>query len=116
MTRPLRIAGPGAGVDIDATERAAARRDPSEIASVASFFVSRVDTKVDARLAKFRTPEATRLRGKAAIANARLAYQHYERMLASPRWAALAAAGPARSGRWGTRPRSRTRPTPTPGR
>jgi transaldolase len=61
--------------------------------SVASFFVSRVDTEVDARLDKIGTATAARLRGRAAIANARLAYRHYERMLASPRWATLAAAG-----------------------
>jgi transaldolase len=68
-------------------------RDLSSIASVASFFVSRVDTEVDARLDKIGTPAAAALCGQAAIANARLAYHHYERMLASPRWAALAAAG-----------------------
>jgi transaldolase len=79
---------------LDGLERARqAGRDLSQIASVASFFVSRVDTEVDARLDKIGTPEAAALRGRAAIANARLAYQHYERMLASPRWAALAAAG-----------------------
>jgi len=58
----------------------------------ASFFVSRVDTETDARLDKIGTGAAAALRGRAAIANARLAYQHYERMLASPRWTALAAA------------------------
>jgi len=79
---------------LDGLERARqAGRDLSRIASVASFFVSRVDTEVDARLDKIGTPEAAALRGRAAIANARLAYQHYERMLASPRWSALAAAG-----------------------
>ena len=79
---------------LDGLERARrAGRDLSGIASVASFFVSRVDTEVDARLDKIGTPEAQALRGRAAIANARLAYQHYEEMLASPRWAALAAAG-----------------------
>jgi transaldolase len=55
--------------------------------------VSRVDTEVDARLDKIGTAAAAGLRGRAAIANARLAYQRYERMLASPRWAALGAAG-----------------------
>jgi transaldolase len=70
-----------------------AGRDLTSIASVASFFVSRVDTEVDARLDKIGTPAAAALRGRAAIANARLAYQHHERMLASPRWATLAAAG-----------------------
>jgi transaldolase len=70
-----------------------AGRDLSSIASVASFFVSRVDTEVDARLDKIGTAAAAGLRGRAAIANARLAYQRYERMLASPRWAILQAAG-----------------------
>src|SRR6266581_2321435 len=70
-----------------------AGRDLSSIASVASFFVSRVDTEVDARLDKIGTAAAAALRGRAAIANARLAYHHYERMLTSPRWAVLQAAG-----------------------
>ncbi|HLK76152.1 MAG TPA: transaldolase [Streptosporangiaceae bacterium] len=79
---------------LDGLERARqAGRDLSEIASVASFFVSRVDTEVDDRLDKIGTAAAAALRGKAAIANARVAYQHYERMLSSPRWTALAAAG-----------------------
>jgi transaldolase len=65
----------------------------ASIASVASFFVSRVDTEVDARLDKIGTAAAAALRGRAAIANARVAYQRYEAMTASPRWAALAAAG-----------------------
>jgi transaldolase len=79
---------------LDGLERARdAGRDLSSIASVASFFVSRVDTEVDARLDKAGTAAAAGLRGRAAIANARLAYERYERMLASPRWAALASAG-----------------------
>jgi transaldolase len=79
---------------LDGLERARqAGRNLTAIASVASFFVSRVDTEVDARLDKIGTPEAAGLRGRAAIANARLAYHHYEKMLASPRWAALAAEG-----------------------
>jgi transaldolase len=82
------------GAFLDGLERARqAGRDLAPIASVASFFVSRVDTEVDARLDKIGTAAAAALRGRAAIANARLAYQHYERMLASPRWAALHAAG-----------------------
>jgi len=52
-----------------------------------------VDTEIDARLDKIGTPAAAALRGRAAIANARLAYLHHEQMLGSPRWAALAAAG-----------------------
>jgi len=75
-------------------EQAAANgHDISKLASVASFFVSRVDTEVDKRLDKIATPEAQALRGKAAIANARLAYELYESKLATPRWAALKAKG-----------------------
>jgi transaldolase len=75
-------------------ERAAeAGHDLAGIASVASFFVSRVDTEVDNRLDKLGTPEANALRGKAAIANARLAYQLYEERFGSERWAALKAKG-----------------------
>jgi transaldolase len=72
---------------------AAAGHDISSIASVASFFVSRVDTEVDKRLVRIGTPEAEALKGKAAIANARLAYELYEQKTATPRWQALAAAG-----------------------
>ena len=79
---------------LDGMERAArAGHDLSRIGSVASFFVSRVDTEIDPRLDKLGTPEAQQLRGLAAIANARLAYERYERVVASPRWAALAARG-----------------------
>ncbi|HEX4430123.1 MAG TPA: transaldolase [Frankiaceae bacterium] len=67
--------------------------DLSAIGSVASFFVSRVDTEVDKRLGKIGTKEAKELLGKAAVANARLAYQHYENMISGDRWKALAAAG-----------------------
>jgi transaldolase len=67
--------------------------DLAPIASVASFFVSRVDTAVDARLDALGTPEADALRGTAAIANARLAYGVYEEVVASARWHALAEAG-----------------------
>ena len=62
--------------------------DLSAMGSVASFFVSRVDSEVDGRLGA-----DSPLRGQAAIANARLAYQHYERVVAGGRWTALAAAG-----------------------
>src|SRR5260370_10802563 len=65
----------------------------ASLASVASFFVSRVDTEVDRRLDKIGTPEAEALRGKAAIANARLAYELYEERFATPRWEALRQAG-----------------------
>jgi transaldolase len=70
-----------------------AGHDLATIASVASFFVSRVDTEVDRRLDKIGTPEAEALRGKAAIANARLAYELYEERFATPRWEALRQAG-----------------------
>ena len=70
-----------------------AGRDLSGIASVASFFVSRVDTEVDKRLDKAGTPQAAALRGKAAIANARLAYRRYEQSVATERWKALQRAG-----------------------
>ncbi|MEV4460546.1 transaldolase [Microbispora sp. NPDC004025] len=63
------------------------------IESVASFFVSRVDTEIDKRLDKIGTPEAAELKGKAAVANARLAYAAYEEVMNSPRWQALRAAG-----------------------
>jgi transaldolase len=71
----------------------AAGRDLSAIASVASFFVSRVDTEVDARLEKIGSEQAQALRGRAAIANARLAYELFEQRSATPRWAALLAKG-----------------------
>ncbi|MDQ0380829.1 transaldolase [Amycolatopsis thermophila] len=67
--------------------------DLASIESVASFFVSRVDTEVDKRLDKIGTDEAKALRGQAAIANARLAYAAYEELFATDRWQALAAAG-----------------------
>ena len=60
--------------------------DLSKIHSVASFFVSRVDTEIDKRLDAIGTDEAKALKGKAAVANARLAYQAYEEVFATPRW------------------------------
>src|SRR5215813_6585029 len=71
----------------------ASDRDVASLASVASFFVSRVDTEVDERLDKIGTPESEALRGKAALANARLAYELYEERFSSPRWEALRQAG-----------------------
>jgi transaldolase len=67
--------------------------DLTQLASVASFFVSRVDTEIDKRLEKIGGDTAQQLRGKAGIANARLAYQHYEKVFSGPRWQALADAG-----------------------
>ncbi|ANZ19384.1 transaldolase [Streptomyces noursei] len=71
----------------------AAGLDLSKIRSVASFFVSRVDSEIDKRLEKLGTDEAKALKGKAALANARLAYQAYEEVFSSARWAALDKAG-----------------------
>ena len=62
--------------------------DPSTVASVASFFVSRVDTETDRRL-----PEGSPLRGKAAVANAKLAYELFREQFSGRRWEALAAKG-----------------------
>ena len=67
--------------------------DLATIGSVASFFVSRVDSAVDPKLDALGTPEAARLRGTAGIANARLAYAAYQEVFATPRWKALEAAG-----------------------
>jgi transaldolase len=74
-------------------QAAEAGRDLAGIRSVASFFISRVDTEVDARLDHLGTPEASKLKGSAAIANARLAYQAYERLTAGERWQRLARLG-----------------------
>lgn len=71
----------------------AAGIDLSGIQSVASFFVSRVDTEVDKRLAAIGTDEALALKGKAGIANARLAYEVYEQAFATERAKLLVAAG-----------------------
>ncbi|MFB6709938.1 transaldolase [Streptomyces sp. NPDC056333] len=70
----------------------AAGIDLSTIHSVASFFVSRVDSEIDKRLAKVGTDEALALKGRAALANARLAYEAYECVFAADRWTALATA------------------------
>jgi transaldolase len=68
--------------------------DPSTVHSVASFFVSRVDTEADKRLDAVGTKEALALRGKLAIANAKLAYEHYQHEFGSgPRWQYLAGKG-----------------------
>ncbi|HUF02317.1 MAG TPA: transaldolase [Gaiellaceae bacterium] len=67
-----------------------ARGDPAHVASVASFFVSRVDTEADRRLEELGRTE---LGGKLAIANAKLAYQRYLDVFGGPRWEKLAAAG-----------------------
>jgi transaldolase len=81
---------------IDAFMSGLEQADEAHVAtltSVASFFVSRVDTEVDRRLDGIGSPEAQALRGKAAIANARLAYEIFEKHFASPRWQALSNQG-----------------------
>jgi transaldolase len=65
--------------------------DPSPVASVASFFVSRVDTEADRRLEEVGAP--SELQGKLAVANAKLAYQRYQEIFAGERWEALAERG-----------------------
>jgi transaldolase len=67
--------------------------DPSKVRSVASFFVSRVDTETDKRLEAIGTKEALALRGKLAIANARIAYENYLKAFSGARWEALEAKG-----------------------
>jgi transaldolase len=67
--------------------------DASNVHSVASFFVSRVDTEADKRLDEIGTDAALALRGKLATANAKLAYQHYKEAFTSARWGALEAKG-----------------------
>jgi transaldolase len=77
-------------------QAAAAGLDLRTIRSVASLFVSRVDTEIDERLDKVGTVDALALRGKAGIANARLAYKHYEAVIATPRWRRLETQGATR--------------------
>jgi transaldolase len=67
--------------------------DAAKVRSVASFFVSRVDTETDRRLEAIGSEAALALRGKLAVANARIAYQHYKRMFSGDRWEALEAKG-----------------------
>ena len=76
---------------IDGLERRVAAGEPVDrLASVASVFVSRVDTKVDARLDELGRGD---LQGMAAVANAKLAYRSFQRLFSGPRWEALAAKG-----------------------
>jgi transaldolase len=106
---------------LDALEqRAAAGQPVDRVASVASFFVSRVDNEVDKRLDALaaglpedRRAHALALRGKAAIANAKMAYRAFQETFAGPRWEALAAAARWCSARSGRARAPRTRPTAT---
>lgn len=67
--------------------------DLTQIASVASFFISRVDVETDKRLEEIGTPEALALRGRAGLAQGQLAYQQFVNTFSGPRWEALAARG-----------------------
>ena len=74
-------------------QRMASGSPVSNIASVASFFISRVDNEIDKRLDQLGTPSALALRGTAAINQARLAYAAFQKTFSGPRWEALAKAG-----------------------
>lgn len=74
---------------------AATGADISRVRSVGSFFISRVDTEVDRRLEQIGTDAALALRGKAAVAQGKLAYRDFQRTFSGPRWDALAAKGAA---------------------
>jgi transaldolase len=75
---------------ISALEKRAAKiYDVRQIASVASFFVSRIDVKVDKILETFNTPQANALKGKIGIANAKMAYQHFKKAFQGERWDVL---------------------------
>lgn len=95
-----------------------AARDPhadlGTVLSVASFFVSRVDTAVDQRLADLGTPEAAELRGQAAIAQAQLAYQLFSERFTGPRWDALTARGASAKTAVGVHVDERPNPTRHP--
>jgi transaldolase len=78
------------GLEMYATQPGA---DLSRVASVASFFISRVDTEIDQRLETLGTPEALELRGKGAVAQGKLAYQMFQRAFSGHRWEALKAKG-----------------------
>jgi transaldolase len=91
--------------------RAQAGEPVDRIASVASFFVSRVDSKVDAALDELGGPAD--LKGKAAVANAKVAYEEFGRIFSGARWTRSRPRAPTCSGRCGRRPRRRTPTTRT---
>jgi transaldolase len=74
-------------------DRVAEGRNPALVRSVASFFISRVDTEVDRRLVEVGSPDARALQGRAAVAQARAAYQLFRERFTGSRWSALAAMG-----------------------
>ena len=75
------------------SELAARQSSVANVASVASFFLSRIDSAIDPRLDAVGTAAAKALRGECAIACARAAYRHYQAVVATPRWRALQAGG-----------------------
>ena len=88
--------------------------DPATVRSVASFFVSRVDTEADKRLEAVGTEDALALRGKLAVANAKLAYEHFLARVLRPTLGVPRRQGRrSRSAACGRPPRRRTRPTAT---
>ena len=102
---------------LEALVKAGRSEELPHVASVASFFVSRVDTEVDRRLETLAggesgDPGILALRGKAAVAQAQVAYQHFHSAFHTDRWKALDALGRGCSGPCGRRRRRRTRPTP----
>ncbi len=88
--------------------------DPSKVASVASFFVSRIDTEADRRLDESSPAQHDELKGRLAVANAKLAYRHYQHTFQGPAGSTWRARAPRPSACCGPRPRPRTRPIPTP--
>ena len=90
----------------------AAPGDLTDISSVASFFISRVDVEIDRRLDEIGTEEALALKGKAAVANGKLAYELFRQTFSGPRWEALVERAREYSVRW-RRPRPRTPTIPT---
>jgi transaldolase len=79
---------------LDGLEQAIANgHQAHSLVSVASFFVSRVDTEIDKRLEAIGTEQALALRGKAGVANSRLAYAAFQEVFSGQRWEALAAQG-----------------------
>ncbi len=94
-------------------DRAAMRRPVDSIASVASFFLSRIDSMVDPMLDKAGSGEAGKLRGQTAVSCARVAYRMYKEIFGGERFGKLAALGASPSASFGPAPGPRTPNTPT---
>jgi transaldolase len=93
VTLIFSLARYGEVLDAYITGLEACSSDLSRVASVGSFFISRVDTEVDRRLDAIGTPEALALRGRAAVAQGKLAYRQFRTAFSGPRWEPLAARG-----------------------